>query len=79
MGREESVADRANTPSEVEQKRCWKRKHHQKNTKSINPERRKPKGINLRAGEEKGRCTLPPRENPWRGVELGKVVIISWC
>jgi len=38
MGGEESVADRANALSEVEQMRGWKRKHHQKKTKSINPE-----------------------------------------
>jgi len=35
---EESVADRAHDPSEVEQKRGRKRKHDQKKTKSINPE-----------------------------------------
>jgi len=38
MGGEESVADRANALSEVEHKRGRKRKHHQKKTKSINPE-----------------------------------------
>jgi len=38
MGVEESVADRADTLSEVEQKRGRERKHHQKKTKSINPE-----------------------------------------
>jgi len=38
MGGEESVADRANAPSEAEQKRGRKRKHHQKKMKSINPE-----------------------------------------
>jgi len=38
MGGEESVADHANALSEVEQKRGTKRKHHQKKTKSINPE-----------------------------------------
>jgi len=38
MGVEESVADRADALSEVEQKRGRQRKHHQKETKSINPE-----------------------------------------
>jgi len=38
MGVEKSVADRADALSEVEQKRGRKRKHHQKKTKSINPE-----------------------------------------
>jgi len=38
MGGEESVADRANALSEIEQKRGRKSKHHQKKTKSINPE-----------------------------------------
>ena len=38
MGVEQSVADRANALSEVEQKRGRKRKHHQKKTKSIKPE-----------------------------------------
>jgi len=38
MGGEESVADRANTLKEAEQKRGRKSKHHQKKTKSINPE-----------------------------------------
>jgi len=38
MGIEESVADRANALSEVEQKRGRKRKHHPKKTKYINPE-----------------------------------------
>jgi len=61
MGVEQSVADRANTPSEVEQKRGRERKHHQKKTKSINPECRKPKGINLRGGKCRGGMTQPPR------------------
>jgi len=47
--------------------------------KSINPGRRKPKGIRLKAGEDAGRCTTPPRVNPWQGAEFAKVVIISWC
>jgi len=47
--------------------------------KSINQGRRKAKGISPRAGEDEGRCTPPPRAKPWRGLELGKVVIISWC
>jgi len=38
MGVEESVADRADTLSEVEQKRGRERKHLQKKTKSINAE-----------------------------------------
>jgi len=38
MGVEKSVADRANALREAEQKRGRKRKHHQKKTKSINPE-----------------------------------------
>jgi len=38
MGVEKSVADRADALSEAEQKRGRKRKHHQKRTKSINPE-----------------------------------------
>jgi len=63
MGVEESVADRANALSPVEQKRGRKRKHHQKKTKSIKPESRKPKRINLRAGEDRGRYTPPPRAN----------------
>jgi len=64
MGIEKSVAERANALSEVEQKLGRKRKHHQKKMKSINPMLRKPKGINLRAGENEGRCTPPPRANP---------------
>jgi len=64
MGGEESVADRANALSEAEQKRGRKRKHHQKKTKSINPELRKPKGINLREGESRGGMSPPPRTNP---------------
>jgi len=38
MGGEESVAHHANALSEAEQKRGRNRKHHQKKTKSINPE-----------------------------------------
>jgi len=38
MGVEESVADCADAQSELEQKRDRERKHHQKKTKSINPE-----------------------------------------
>jgi len=38
MGGEESVADRANAQSEAEQNRGRKMKHHEKKTKSINPE-----------------------------------------
>jgi len=57
MGCKESVADRANALSKAEQKWGRKRKHDQKNTKSINPEYREPKGINLRAGEDDRRCT----------------------
>jgi len=37
MGVEESVADRADPLSEVEQKQGRERKHHQKKTKSITP------------------------------------------
>jgi len=64
IGVAESVADHANALNEAEQKRGRERKHHQKTTKSINPERRDPKGINLRAGEDEGRCTPPSRVNP---------------
>jgi len=64
IGVEESDADRAKALSEAEPKQGRERKHHQKKTKSINPERIESKGINLRAGEEKGRCTPPPRANP---------------
>jgi len=38
MGVEESVADRADALSEAEQKRGRERKHHQKKTKTANPE-----------------------------------------
>jgi len=38
MGVAKSVADRANAVSKAEQKRGRERKHHQKKTKSINPE-----------------------------------------
>jgi len=38
MGVEKSVADRANALNEAGQKRGRERKHHQKKTKSINPE-----------------------------------------
>jgi len=38
MGVEKSVAEHADALSEVEQKRGRERKHHQKKTKSINPE-----------------------------------------
>ena len=38
MGGVESVADRDNALSEPEQKQGRKRKHHQRKTKSINPE-----------------------------------------
>jgi len=38
IGVEKSVADHANALSEAEQKRSRERKHHQKKTKSINPE-----------------------------------------
>jgi len=38
MSIEESVADHANPLSEAAQKWGRKRKHHQKKTKSINPE-----------------------------------------
>jgi len=38
MGVSKSVANRADALSEVEQKRGRERKHHQKKTKSINPE-----------------------------------------
>jgi len=64
MGVEKSDADRANALSEAEQKWGRKRKHHQKKMKSINPERRKPKGINLREGESRGGMPPPPRTNP---------------
>jgi len=64
MGDEESVANCAKALSEAEQKWGRKRKHHQKKTKSINPGGSEPKGINLRAGGDEGRCTLPSRANP---------------
>jgi len=38
LGLEKSVADRANSLSELEQKWGRKRKHHQKKTKSTHPE-----------------------------------------
>jgi len=79
MGVEKSVADCANALSEADQKRGREKKHHQRKTKSINPERRKPKGVNLREGKCRGGVTPPPRANSYRGVEFGKVVIISWC
>jgi len=60
---EKSVADHANALSEAEQKRGMERKHHLRKTRSINPERREPKEINPRAGQDEGRCTLPPRAN----------------
>jgi len=63
MGVEKSVADHANALSVAEQKRCRERKYQQKKTKSINPERRRPKGINLREGECRGGMTPPPRAN----------------
>jgi len=63
----------------AEQKRGRKRKHDQKKTKSINLEWRKPKGINLREGDCRGRMAPPPRASSWRRVGLEKVVIISWC
>jgi len=44
MGVEKSVADRANTLSEIEQKRGRERKHHQKKTKSITQSEESPKG-----------------------------------
>jgi len=72
MGVEKSVADRANALSEAEQKRGRKRKHHQKKTKSINPERRKPKGMNLKAGESRGGMTPPPRASSWQGWRVAK-------
>jgi len=46
MGVEKSVADRANTLSEVDQKRGRKRKHHQKKTKYITQSEEGPKGSN---------------------------------
>jgi len=79
MGIEKSVANCASALSEAEQKRGRMRNHLQKKTKSINPERRKPKGMNLKAGEGRGGMTPPPRASSWRGVEGRKVVIISWC
>jgi len=79
MGAEKSVVDYANALSEAEQKRGRKRKHHEKKTKTINPERRKPKGMNLKAAESRGGMTPPPRASSWRGVEGSKVLIISWC
>jgi len=63
MGVKESVADGANALIQAEQKQGRMRKHHQKTTKSINPETRETKGINLQAGEDKGRCTPTPRAN----------------
>jgi len=64
MGIEESVADSANALSEAEHKWGRERNHHQKKTKSIDPERTEPKGISLRVGRDEGRCTPPPRANP---------------
>jgi len=64
MGVAESVADHADALSEAEQKRGRERKHHPKKTKSINTERRKPKGINLREGECRGGMPPPPRTDP---------------
>jgi len=79
MGVEKSVADRANALSEAEPMLGRKRKHYRKKTKTINPESRKAKGINLKAGESRGGMTPPPRARLWRGVEGRKVVIIEWC
>jgi len=64
IGVEHSVADCPNALSKAEQKRARERKYHQKKMTSINPERREPKGINLRAGEDEGRCTAPRKANP---------------
>jgi len=58
------VAERQNALSETEKNLGRERKHHQKKTKSINPERRRPKGINLREGKCRGGRTPPPRANP---------------
>jgi len=44
MGVEKSVADRANAPSEAEQKWGRETKHHQKKTKSITQSEESPKG-----------------------------------
>jgi len=79
IGLEKSVAGRTNALSEAEQKRGRKRKHHQKMIESINPERRKPTGMNLRSGESKGGMSPPSRASSWPGVEGRKVVIITWC
>jgi len=59
MGEKESVAQCADALSEVEQEQGRERKHHQKKTKSITLERRKPKGNNPRAGERRGGMTPP--------------------
>jgi len=69
MGVEESVANGADALSKAEQKRGRERKHHQKKTKTINPERRKPKGINLKAGESRAGMTPPAGASSWRGIE----------
>jgi len=64
MGVEKCLVDRASALSEAEPKRGRMRKNHQK-TKYINPERRKPKGMNLKAGESRGGMTPPPRASSW--------------
>jgi len=52
MGGEGSVADHVNDLSEVQSKSCMGRENIIiMKTKSINPGRRKPKGINLKPGK----------------------------
>jgi len=63
IGVEDSVADTGDALWEREPKRGRQRKHHQKKTKSINTEGRKPKGINLREGEFRGAMSPPSRAN----------------
>jgi len=63
MGVEKRVANSANAQSEAQQKQGRKKKHHQRKTKCINSESRKPKGINLREGESRGGMAPPPRTN----------------
>jgi len=63
MGVEKSVAVCANALSESEQSGVARGNIIEKKTKSMNPERRKPQGINLREGKCRGGMTAPPRVN----------------
>jgi len=77
MGVEKSVADRANAQARESKSGIVRGNMIKRKTKSINPESRKPKGVNLRGGECRRGMTPPPRANSWQGVEKRKVVIIS--